>query len=415
MKTLIILGGGTGGTMVANRMSRQLNHDEWRIIVIDRDETHYYQPGFLFIPFGIYQPADVVKPKKNFLPKTVEVIFSEVERIEPDANRILLADGGRTLHYDELVIATGSGIHPEETEGLKGEGWYETIFDFYTPTGAAALQSFLSTWQGGRLVLNVAEMPIKCPVAPLEFLFLADWYFQKRGIRHKVDLVYATPLSGAFTKPRAAAVLGDLLSEKAIHVEADFNISAVDAGKQAIHAYDGRELPYDVLVSVPTHMGDPVIGRSGPGDELNFVPTNKHTLQANDHDNIWVIGDATNVPTSKAGSVAHFQLHTVTENILRHSTGKAPQPSFDGHANCFIESGFGKAILIDFNYEVEPIEGMFPLSGVGPMPLLKEARINHMGKLAFKWVYWHMLLHGRPLPIPTQMSLAGKQLTTSPN
>jgi len=415
MKTLLILGAGTGGTMVANRMSQLLNSDEWRIVVVDRDQTHYYQPGFLFMPFGIYQHSDVVKPKQHFLPKNVEVIFSDIERIETAANRVVLGQAHRTIVYDELVIATGCQIHPEEINGLQADGWQQNIFDFYTAQGAEALHTFLSSWQGGRLVLNVAEMPIKCPVAPLEFLFLADWYFRKRGIRNKVDLVYATPLSGAFTKPHASAAFGDLLTQKGIHVEADFNISDVEANKNVIRSYDEREIGYDLLVSVPTHMGDEMIGRSGLGNELNFVPTDKHTLQAKGYDNIWVIGDATDVPASKAGSVAHFELDTLVGNILRHIKGWSIEPSFDGHTNCFIESGFGKAILIDFNYDVEPVEGMFPLAGVGPMPLLKEARINHYGKLAFRWIYWNLLLRGRPLPIPVKMSRAGKKLVPSLN
>jgi sulfide:quinone oxidoreductase len=411
MKTLLILGAGTGGTMVANRMSRLLDHDEWRIIIVDRDEIHFYQPGFLFVPFGVYHVDDVVRPKQYFLPHNVEVIFSDIELIEPQSNRVRLTKGSRVIEYDELVIATGSHIHPEETSGLKdGGAWHQNIFDFYTLEGAVALHKFLSKWQGGRLVLNVAEMPIKCPVAPLEFLFLADWYFHERGIRHAVELVYATPLSSAFTKPVCANVMGDLLEKKGIYVEKDFNIGEVDNTRQVIRSYDEREVHYDLLVSVPTHMGAKVIGRSGLGDELNFVPTDKHTLQAKRHENIWVIGDATDIPASKAGSVAHFELETLSENILRHIHGEAPEASFDGHANCFIESGFGKAFLIDFNYEVEPVPGMFPLPGIGPMPLLKEARINHLGKLAFKWVYWNLLLKGRPLPVPVQMSRAGKQL-----
>lgn len=408
MKTLLILGAGTGGTMVANRMSHLLDLTEWRIVIVDRDETHYYQPGFLFIPFDIYEPEDVVKPKCNFLPKNVEVIFSDIELIEPEANRVKLTRGDKVIEYDELVIATGSHIHPEEQSGLLDSGWYKNAFDFYTLNGATALNGFLKQWQGGRLVLNVAEMPIKCPVAPLEFLFLADWYFHQRGIRSKVELVYATPLSGAFTKPRASAILGNLLKQKGIHVEPDFNIGEVDSTRQVIRSYDDREINYDLLVSIPTHMGADVIGHSGLGNELNFVPTDKHTLQSQQHENIWVIGDATDLPASKAGSVAHFELDTLAANIFRHTKGWELEAGFDGHANCFIESGFGKGFLIDFNYDVEPLPGVFPLAGIGPMPLLKESRVNHLGKMAFKWVYWNLLLKARPLPIPVHMSMSGK-------
>ncbi len=408
MKTLLILGAGTGGTMVANKMAHHLDPKEWRIIIVDRDETHYYQPGFLFIPFGIYSPADVVKPKRNFIPPGVEVIISDIEVIEPDQNRVKLTRDKRVINYDYLVIATGTQIHPEETEGMLNGAWHKNIFDFYTLEGATALARFLRFWKGGRLVLNVVEMPIKCPVAPLEFIFLADWFFHERDMRDKVELVFATPLPGAFTKPRASAILGGMLEEKGIHLEPDFNIGEVDSTNQKIISYDGREIDYDLLVTIPTNMGSDVIERSGMGDELNFVPIDKHTLQSKKWENIWVIGDAGNAPTSKAGSVAHFMLEVVIENMLRHMEGLEPLPKFDGHANCFIESGFEKGILIDFNYDVEPLPGMYPLPGLGPFALLKESPVNHWGKMTFRWIYWNVLLRGGELPFESQMSMAGK-------
>ena len=240
MKTLLILGAGTGGTMVANKISNHLDPREWKIMIVDKDERHYYQPGFLFIPFGIYAPKDVVKPKKNYLPNSVETIFGEIELIEPDKNNVKLS-GGRSINYDYLVISTGSNIHPEETDGMMA-AWNENIFDFYTPQGAEKLHAFLESWEGGRMVLNVAEMPIKCPVAPLEFLFLADWYFTKRGMRDKVEITYATPLPGAFTKPMASAMLGDILERKGISVVPEYNIMEVDNSSQVIRSYDEIEL-----------------------------------------------------------------------------------------------------------------------------------------------------------------------------
>ena len=409
MKTLLILGAGTGGTMVANKMAEVLDPQEWKIIIVDREETHYYQPGFLFIPFGIYKPDDVVKPKRNFLPRSVEIIFSDIELIEPDKNSVTLAQDNRVIKYDYLVVSTGSHIHPEETEGMvDGGGWRKNIFDFYTIDGATALSRFLRTWEGGRLVLNVAEMPIKCPVAPLEFVFLADWFFHERGIRDKVEIVYSTPLPGAFTKPRATAMLGDLLERKGINVEPDFNIMEVDNGEQVIRSYNGRELAYDLLVTIPTNMGADVIEKSGMGNELNFIPVDKNTLQSKKWDNIWVIGDAGNTPTSKAGSVAHFMLDVVIDNMLRHMDGMPLRPAFDGHANCFIETGFNKGLLIDFNYDVEPLPGKFPLPGIGPFSLLMESTANHWGKMAFRWMYWNILLKGGEMPIESQMKMAGK-------
>jgi sulfide:quinone oxidoreductase len=251
-------------------------------------------------------------------------------------------------------------------------------------------------------------MPIKCPVAPLEFLFLADWFFHERGIRDNVEIVYATPLPGAFTKPRASAVLGSMLENKRIHLEPEFTIMEVDSSKQVIRSFDEREVGYDLLVTVPLNMGSDAIARSGMGDDLNYVPTNKNTLQTDNWENVWVIGDAGNLPTSKAGSVAHYMLDVLIENLLRHMEGLEPLPKFDGHANCFIESGFEQGILIDFNYDVEPLPGKFPLPGFGPFSLLKESPANHWGKMMFRWIYWNVLLKGGEMPFESQMSMAGK-------
>ena len=277
MKKLVILGAGTAGTMMLNKFYPVLDKNEWQITIVDQFENHYYQPGFLFIPFGIYNCKDVIKPKRDFFPPGSNVIVSEIEKIEPENNRVILANNV-ILSYDYLIIATGSKINPNETEGLKDGLWYKNIFDFYTVEGACGLANFFKHWEGGKLVLNISEMPIKCPVAPLEFVFLADWYFTEKGIRDKVDIHFVTPLPGAFTKPKASAILGDFLTKKNIHLTTEFNIARVDNENKKIISWDEIEIPFDVLVSIPTNMGDDVIQRSGMGDELNFVPTDKHSL-----------------------------------------------------------------------------------------------------------------------------------------
>lgn len=409
MKKLVILGAGTAGTMMLNKLYPVLDKNEWQITIVDQYETHYYQPGFLFIPFGIYNKRDVIKPKRDFFPPGSNVLVSEIEKIEPQSNRVILANN-IILNYDYLIIATGSKISPAETEGLKDGLWYKNIFDFYTIEGACALADFFKQWDGGNLVLNITEMPIKCPVAPLEFVFLADSYFTERGIRDKVNIHFVTPLPGAFTKPRASAILGDFLSKKNIHLTTEFNIARVDNENKKIVSWDETEIPFDVLVTIPTNMGDDVIKRSGMGDELNFIPTDKHSLMAEGHNNIFVIGDATNLPSSKAGSVAHFQADILFENFMSVIEGRKPHAKFDGHANCFIESGFGKGILIDFNYDTEPLPGKFPLPGIGPFSLLEETKTNHYGKIMFRWMYWNFLLKGLEMPIESQMTMAGKRM-----
>src|SRR6266568_4268118 len=338
MQRLLVLGGGTAGTMVVNKLRRKLDRDRWQITVVDQDDKHLYQPGFLFIPFGVYAPADVQRSRHRYIPDGVELVLGEIDRV----------------------------------------------------------------------VVHVTDMPIKCPVAPLEFTFLAEAYFRSRDMRDRVELTYVTPLPGAFTKPIASQHLGSMLAERKIEVEPDFMVERIDDEKKALISYDEREIPFDLLVTVPLNMGAAYVGRSGLGDELNYVPVDKHTLLAKAHDNIFAVGDASNIPTSKAGSVAHFGVDVFTGNFCQRVEGKPMTGRFDGHANCFVESGDGKGLLIDFNYETEPLTGSFPLPVVGPFGLLRENTRNHWGKLAFRWMYWHLLLPGRPIPIPAHMSMAGK-------
>ncbi|MCK5857125.1 MAG: NAD(P)/FAD-dependent oxidoreductase [Bacteroidales bacterium] len=411
MKDILILGAGTAGTMMANKLRNTLEYDEWRITIVDQYKTHYYQPGFLFIPFGIYNKQDVIKPKSNFIPPGVKLIYSEIDKIEGENNKVYLQEG-RVLNYDFLIIATGTQTCPEETPGLKDKLWYKDIFDFYTIEGSIALQKHLKDWKGGKLVMCISELPYKCPVAPIEFVCLAEAYFAKKGMRDKVDITYVTPMPGAFTKPVATKMLSELLTEKNIKVIPDFYLEKIDNDNKKLISYDELEIDFDLLTIVPVNMGSEMIERSGMGDDLNFVPTNKHTLQSDQFENIFVIGDAANIPTSKAGSVAHFASEILFDNLMSAIEGRPLLAKFDGHANCYIETGYGKGALIDFNYDTEPLPGTFPLPGIGPFGLLKNTKINHYGKVIFRWIYWHILLKGKEMPIEADMTMAGKKRVT---
>jgi len=414
MKRIAILGAGTAGTIMANRLARMyrtpLADGSMQITVVDQDDRHLYQPGLLFLPFGAYRPDEIQKPRHSQLDSGVTYVQAAIDRVERERDTVHLADG-RTIPYDVLIVATGARLAPEETEGLTGPGWRERVFDFYSLEGATALRDALARFQGGRLVIDIVDMPIKCPVAPLEFAFLADAYFTRRGLRDKVDITYVTPLDSAFTKATCAKLLTHYLTDKRVNLVTEFAAGSVDGAAGRLVSYDGREVPFDLLVTIPLHVGQDYVGRSsGLGDSLNFVPTDPHTLQAKCKPNIFALGDATDLPSSKAGSVVHFQAEILAPNVRRYLEGRPLDPGFDGHSNCFIETGFKKALLIDFNYAVEPVPGTFPFA-FGPLPLLKESWLNHLGKLAFRWVYWHLLLPGRNLPgIKPQMSLAGKRL-----
>ncbi len=408
MKRLLVLGAGTAGTMVVNKLRPRLDEAEWQITIVDQEPTHHYQPGYLFLPFGDYRPDEVVKPKKNFIPDGVELVMAEIDRVDPEDSRVFLADGSE-LEYDQLVIATGTTPRPDETPGMAEDEWRKSVHEFYTFEGATALGEKLARWEGGRLVVHITEMPIKCPVAPLEFMFLADDFFKKKGMRDQVEITYVTPLYGAFTKPVASKHLGDMLTDRKVSLEPDFMIERVDNEAKTIVSFDEREVPFDLLVTVPLNMGADFVSRSGLGDELNFVPVDQGTLLSTAHDNIFAVGDATNIPASKAGSVAHFAVEIFTDNFLEHIAGRPMTGAFDGHANCFVESGDGKGMLIDFNYTTEPLPGKYPLPGIGPFSLLKETEMNHYGKLAFRWMYWNLLLPGKELPLPALMSMVGKE------
>jgi sulfide:quinone oxidoreductase len=411
-RRLLVLGAGTAGTMIVNKLRRTLDTAEWDITVVDRDDVHPYQPGYLFLPFGTYAPDQIFRSRRSVLPSGVDFVIGDVDRVDGAADTVTLTDG-RTLTYDYLVIASGASPRPDQTPGMLGDEWRRSIFDFYTFEGAQALATALDGFDHGRLVVHITEMPIKCPVAPLEFTFLAEAWLRQKGLRDRVELVYVTPLPGAFTKPVASEHLGAMLEERKIVLESDFMVERIDVERKALVSYDEREVPFDLLVTVPLNMGADFVERSGLGDELNYVPVDKHTLQSKAFANVFALGDASNIPTSKAGSVAHFSVEVFVDNFKQLIAGKEMTGSFDGHANCFIESGDGKGLLIDFNYDTEPLTGTYPVPVAGPLALLKETRRNHLGKLAFRWIYWNVLLPGRPLPLPAHMSMLGKQADTT--
>ena len=408
MKRVVILGAGTAGTTAANKLRRLLERAEWSITVVDQNGDHLYQPGLLLLPFGVYEPGQLVKPRQRFIPHGVDLVLSEIDRVDAVADTVHLVDGS-SLGYDYLVIATGTSPRPDETPGLLGGEWRRSIFDFYTLDGATALRDKLASWDGGQLVVHVTEMPIKCPVAPLEFAFLAEAFFAERGMRDRVEITYVTPLEGAFTKPVAARRLGGMLDERKIAIEGDYVIEHVDPETKTMISMDERDIPFDLLVTVPLNMGADYIARSGLGDELNYVPVDKHTLRSKAFPNVFAIGDASDIPASKAGSTAHFSVELFTKNFIELVHGLTLTHRFDGHANCFVESGRGKGLLIDFNYDTEPLPGKYPFPRVGPFTLLDESHANHWGKLGFRWAYWNLLLRGRPLPVPALMSMRGKR------
>jgi sulfide:quinone oxidoreductase len=417
-KNILILGAGTAGTLVANTLVRKLDLSQWEVTVVDRAREHVYQPGLLFLPFRLYgyeRREDVARPIESPLPASARFVNAEVEAIDTTARRVQTSAGA--IDYEWLIVALGCEGRADEIEGLIDAGRTGNAHTFYTLDGALAMQDALERMDSGHLVLDIADHPIKCPVAPIEFVFLADYFFRLRNRRDRIRITLVTPLTGCFTKPVATEVLSKLLVEKNIEVVPNFVLASVDGAKRTIRAFDGRTVDYDLLVAIAPNLGPEVLTDAKLADESGYALTDPRTLRARKAEHVYVIGDNTNVATSKAGSVAHFEAETLVENLLREMKGEKPLPSFDGHSNCFIETGYKKAMLIDFNYDLEPLPGKFPLPGVGPMTLLGESYVNHWGKLAFRWIYWNMLLPGKLADVPlltAKMSFLGKELKRAP-
>ena len=376
MKHLVILGAGTAGTMVANRVSRSVPPD-WSISVVDPAPRHLYQPGLVSLPFGNRSGDELERPRETTLSPRVNWIQETVRALDPERREVCV-EGSSRLHYDLLVIASGAGVHPAKSAAHQP----------WTLPGALALREALQRFQEGRLVVRLPGTPIKGPLAPFELLFLADEYFTLRGIRDRVELVLTTPLADLWPQPMAAAALSRLLDSRAITVER------------------GGETAGDLLVAVPPHCGAPYLAAAGLADESGFVPTEPQTLRAVGQDHIFALGDATDLPLPKTGSVAHFQSRVVTENLLRALAGRSLTGVFDGHASCFVESGWGRALLVDGTYDAEPAPGFYPLPWIGPLRLLDESRLNHWTRSVLEPLYWRGLLPGLALPIPSSRPAA---------
>ncbi|ODU29325.1 MAG: oxidoreductase [Pseudonocardia sp. SCN 72-51] len=407
---IVVIGGGTSGTIVANRLHK-MRDGKASITVIDRDDRHMYQPQLLSVAFGLAQPEDSTRSRRAQLHRGIDFRECSVERVNIDEQRVYIG-AGKSIEYDVLVVATGARLVPEETEGLLGSGWMERMFTFYERAGALALRDKLRAFKRGTVVLNVVDMPIKCSVAPLEFCFLADWFFQKRGVRQDINIKYVVPMDGVFTKPLASQRFGNLLEEKGVSIVTGFSTGSVDGEAGKLFSWDEREVDFDLLVTIPLHAGSKFVNASPKlGDESGFVMVDPQTLQSVSVPNVFGIGDGTNLPTAKTGSAAHYQSDTLVTNVCRFLDRKPLEKSFDGHSTCFIETGFNKASLIDFNYDHEPYPGVYPFPAVGPMSLMKESRRNHLGKRSFEWMYWNLLLPGRGMPgVPHHLTLAGKQV-----
>lgn len=309
-KQIVILGGGVGGTLAANLLARKLNAAEAQITLVDEKGRHVYQPGYLYVPFGWAEPDALVRRERRLVDRRVRLLTERVIGIDVDRRKLALARGGK-LPYDYLVIATGSQLDPGQVPGLKEGGHH-----FYSREAALRLRRVLADFQGGRVVIGVAGIPYKCPVAPLEFTFLLDWYLRRKGMRDRTELEYVSPLPRSFPIQNVADKATPWLEERGVTITIFFNVDLVDPENRTVSSIEGEELPYDLLVLVPPHRGARVLVDSGLADAPGgWVPTDSHTLKAKGLENIYVLGDATDLPISKSGSAAHFQAETLVKNL----------------------------------------------------------------------------------------------------
>jgi sulfide:quinone oxidoreductase len=372
---VVILGGGVGGTIVANLVAKKSSGNA-HVTVVDTTGIHVYQPGFLYVAVGKEQPSALQRAETSLLRNDVSLVVDPALRVDTVARTVQL-ESGRTLPYDQLLLATGSRTVMEEVPGA------EDAHDFYTMDGAVRLFEALKRFEGGTIVIGVAGIPYKCPPAPVEFVFLLDDYLRARGIRDKSQIKLLSPLNRAFTIEATSKLVQPILAERGIELTGFFNVETVDPVAKTVSSLEGETMDYDLLVLVPPHRGQKVIEDSGLGDERGWVPVDKNTLKHTKFENIWAIGDTTNIPISKSGSVAHYEASVAADAIMASVKGEAPPKHiYDGKVMCFLETGHGQATTIQFDYDHPP---------VSPTP----ARRWHWAKALFNKTYWHTVPQGR--------------------
>jgi sulfide:quinone oxidoreductase len=383
MQRIVVIGGGVGGTLAANLLARRLRHridaGDVTITLVDEGGEHVYQPGFMYIAMGSERAERLHRPERSLLDRRVRLTIARARRVDADARSVEL-ETGDSIGYDYLILATGARIVPEEVEHFEAEAHH-----FYGADAAARLRAALDAFDGGRIVIGIAGMPYKCPPAPLEVAFLIEAELRARGLRERSEIHFCSPIGRAFTIESVSEMATPILAEKGIELHTFFNVEAIDPARRVIESLEGEELPYDLLVLVPPHRGAQLVIDSGLAPPAGWLPTDPHTLEVKGRERIFALGDATDLPLSKAGSTAHFEAPVVVERIVAAVQGRAPDAvagSYTGKVMCFFEVGDGKGTLLQFDYDHPPRP---------PKP----GRIWHLGKIVFNRIYWHTVPQGR--------------------
>jgi sulfide:quinone oxidoreductase len=370
---IVVVGAGTGGTVLTNRLTddlqRELDAGDVRVTLVNDGPKQTYKPTFLYVAFGEKTVADARRPVADLVDtRRVDLVIDRVTGVDTGDKQVTLAEGD-SLDYDHLVLATGTAPVPDETPGLVEGGHH-----FYGPEGAEALREALAEFTGGHLVLSVVGVPHMCPAAPLEFVLMADAWFRERGLREEVDITYTYPIQRAHGIGSIAEWATDLFEERDIELETFFNAESVDPEAQVLHSMEGTDLDYDLLVAIPEHAGSDLVADAGLGDD-GWVAVDRHTLAAEHAENVYAIGDVADVPTSKAGSVAHYEAGVVADRLAASVRGLTPTATYDGKTICFVESGTDEATFVEFGYGEEPT-------------VREPSQTLHWAKLAYNETYW---------------------------
>jgi sulfide:quinone oxidoreductase len=369
------LGGGVGGTLVANLLDKSLGRDV-HVTVVDPSGMHDYQPGYLYVALGQAKGHWLTREERTLLRSGVDLAIEEAVRIHPDAGTVQLRHGG-SLAWDYLVIATGARLVPDVIPGLA-----EGSFEFYSLPGAERLAQALRGFDGGSIKIGIAGIPYKCPPAPVEFTMMVDGYLRRRGLRDRSEVELLSPLNRAFTIESASALIQPIMEQRGIGLTTFFNVESVDPSAHTVESLEGEKQEYDLLVLVPPHEGAEVIKASYMGDVSGWLPTDRTTLQVGGYERVFALGDATDLPISKSGSTAHFEAPVIASRIASLVTGTAPTENYGGRVMCFLETGDGKATSLRFDYEHPPIP---------PQP----NRAWHVAKWLFNRLYWETIPQGR--------------------
>jgi len=384
MDRIVVLGGGVGGTLTANllarRLKKRIDRGDVDLTVVDASGAHVYQPGFMYIAMGGERAEKLQKRERALLDSRVRLVIGSVNNVDETAGTVSLTDG-TVLPYDQLVLATGARILPEAIEHFETEAHH-----FYTAAAALKLRRALDAFKGGKIVVGIASMPYKCPPAPLEVSFLVESELRERGLREKSEVHFCSPIGRAFTIESVSEMATPILEEKGIELHTFFNVETIDPERKVVQSLEGEELEYDLLVLVPPHKGQQFLIDSGlapaPG---GWLPTDRHTLRVGGRPNVYALGDATDLPLSKAGSTAHFEAPVVVEGIVAAVERRAPKgkhASYAGNVMCFFEIGDGKGTLLRFDYDHPPKP---------PTP----NALWHLGKIVFNKTYFHTVPKGR--------------------